>query len=70
MLCTREVFAEGKSHGASINDVIRAAKIARDSFYNDFDRTIGRIRGPARPVPSPFETPGPPPSEGTGDYLS
>ena len=35
--CAREVFAERGYHKASIDDVIRAAGVARGTFYNYFD---------------------------------
>ncbi len=37
LACAREVFAERGYHGASIDDVIRAAGVARGTFYNYFD---------------------------------
>ncbi len=35
--CARAVFAERGYHGASVDDVIRAAGVARGTFYNYFE---------------------------------
>jgi len=37
LACAREVFAERGYHGSSIDDVIRAAGVARGTFYNYFE---------------------------------
>ncbi len=37
LLCARRVFAKEGYHGASIDDVIRKAGVARGTFYNYFD---------------------------------
>src|SRR5580658_10077617 len=37
LLCARRVFAKEGYHGASIDDVIRLAGVARGTFYNYFD---------------------------------
>jgi AcrR family transcriptional regulator len=37
LLCARKVFARDGYHGASVDDVIRMAAVARGTFYNYFD---------------------------------